>query len=83
VHRIAFDLNEKDNMVIALRAAKNYDPFLSRVAALGDNIVGHALFPVITICSGESRIPALALAMVGVMPAYTALLSAGRSVTGS
>lgn len=70
VHWTAFGKAGEAELVRELRATGDVDPALSRVSVLGDAIVGHVLFPAITIGPGASRVPALALAPVAVMPAY-------------
>ena len=62
----AFAQDGEARLVNALRADGDYDHELSLVAVSGDRIIGHILFPPITIVSESAETPALALAPLSV-----------------
>jgi putative acetyltransferase len=62
----AFGQDGEARLVNALRADGDYDHELSLVAVSGDRIIGHILFPPITIVSDIAETSALALAPLSV-----------------
>jgi putative acetyltransferase len=62
----AFGQDGEARLVNALRADGDYNQELSLVAVFGDRIIGHILFPPITIVSDTAETPALALAPLAV-----------------
>jgi putative acetyltransferase len=64
----AFGQTAEAQLVDALRWDGDFIPELSLVAADGGRIVGHILFPPVTISSPEGDIAALALAPMAVLP---------------
>ena len=57
-------------LVEQLRLAEGYDPRLSLVAVEDGEVVGHVMFSEVEIVSGSRRLPALALAPLGVDKRY-------------
>jgi putative acetyltransferase len=73
MHNDAFAQDGEARLVNALRKDGDFSADLSLVAVHDDRIIGHVLFPPITIeCSDTSKesIPARALAPLGVDPAF-------------
>ncbi len=66
----AFAHDDEAQLVDALRSHGDFNPDLSLVAVFNDCIIGHILFPDITIESGEETISALALAPLVVHPDF-------------
>ena len=66
----AFGEDEEARLVDTLRDGGNFNPALSIVAVHGDRIIGHILFPPITIESDGAHVPALALAVLAVHPLF-------------
>jgi putative acetyltransferase len=62
----AFGQDGEARLVSALREDGDFDPELSLVAVCGDRIIGHILFPPITIVSDLTETAALALAPLAV-----------------
>jgi putative acetyltransferase len=62
----AFGQDGEARLVNALREDGDYNPELSLVAIHGDRIIGHILFPPITIVSGTTETAAVALAPLAV-----------------
>ncbi len=69
----AFAHEDEARLVDTLRDAKIFNPELSLVAVHGDRIIGHIMFPPITIESSRATIPAIALAPLVVHPDYQCL----------
>jgi putative acetyltransferase len=69
----AFAHDDEARLVDALRDARVFNPELSLVAVHGDRIIGHIMFPPITIESPEAITPAIALAPLVVHPDYQCL----------
>lgn len=69
----AFGQDGEARLVNALRSDGDFYPGLSLVAVAGDRIVGHILFPPITIVSDTAESPALALAPLSVHQDYQGL----------
>lgn len=70
VHVQAFAQDGESRLVDALREDGVIDPGLSFVAVHNDRIIGHILFSPVTIGSGTTQTPALALAPLGVHQDY-------------
>jgi putative acetyltransferase len=70
VNCLAFGHDDEARLVDALRVNGDFNPDLSLVAVFNDRIIGHILFPEITIESDEAVIPALALAPLVVHPDF-------------
>ena len=66
VNKQAFGQDGEARLVNALRNDGEYNPALSLVAVFGDRIIGHILFPPITIVSDTKETAALALAPLAV-----------------
>ncbi len=73
LHCQAFGEDEEARLVDTLRAEGNFNLALSLVAVHGDRIIGHILFPPITIESRSGTVPALALALLAVLPEFQCL----------
>ncbi len=69
----AFAHYDEARLVDALRDGNVFNPKLSLVAVHNDRIIGHILFPPITIESSHAITPALALAPLVVHPEYQCL----------
>jgi putative acetyltransferase len=69
----AFAHYDEARLVDALRDARVFNPELSLVAVHGDRIIGHIMFPPVTIESPQSITPAIALAPLVVHPDYQCL----------
>lgn len=69
----AFAHYDEANLVNTLRDANIFNPELSLVAVCGDTIIGHIMFPPITIESPGKSTPAVALAPLVVHPDYQCL----------
>ena len=82
----AFAHYDEARLVDALRDAKVFNPELSLVAVDGERIIGHIMFPPVTIESPGAIVPAIALAPLVVHPDYqcrgvgTALIEEGLKV---
>lgn len=82
----AFAHYDEARLVDALRDARVFNPKLSLVAVFGDRIIGHIMFPPVTIESPGVITPAIALAPLVVHPDYqcrgvgTALIEEGLKV---
>jgi putative acetyltransferase len=66
----AFAHYDEARLVDALRDAKVFNPELSLVAVDGERIIGHIMFPPVTIESPQGITPAIALAPLVVHPDY-------------
>lgn len=66
----AFGEDEEARIVQTLRAGGDFNPALSIVADHEDEILGHILFPPVTIESPKGSVPAVALALLSVHPMY-------------
>lgn len=66
----AFGHEDEARLVDALRNHGDFNPDLSLVAVFNDRIIGHILFPDITIESDDAIIPALGLAPLVVLPEF-------------
>jgi putative acetyltransferase len=69
----AFAHYDEARLVNALRDAKVFNPELSLVAVDGDRIIGHIMFPPVTIESPHAITPAIALSPLVVHPDYQCL----------
>ena len=69
----AFAHYDEAHLVNTLRDANVFNPELSLVAVCGDRIIGHIMFPPVTIESPEAITPAVALAPLVVHPDYQCL----------
>jgi len=69
----AFAHYDEARLVDTLRDEKVFNPELSLVAVHGDRIIGHIMFPPITIESPEAITPAIALAPLVVHPDFQCL----------
>jgi len=69
----AFAHYDEANLVNTLRDSNIFNPELSLVAVCGDRIIGHIMFPPITIESPLASAPAVALAPLVVHPDYQCL----------
>ncbi len=69
----AFAHYDEANLVNALREANIFNPELSLVAVCGEKIIGHIMFPPVTIESPLVATPAVALAPLVVHPDYQCL----------
>ncbi len=69
----AFAHYDEARLVNALRDDKIFNPELSLVAVHGDRIIGHIMFPPVTIESPETSTPAVALAPLVVHPDFQCL----------
>jgi putative acetyltransferase len=70
INDAAFGRETEGILVEKLRATKEFVRALSLVAELDDTPVGHILFYPVTINSGETTCPTLALAPMSVLPEY-------------
>ncbi len=70
VNAQAFGEDEEARLIDTLRESGAFDPALSIVADHNDTIIGHILFPPVTIESANGTVPALALALLSVHPDY-------------
>ncbi|MBN1304477.1 MAG: N-acetyltransferase [Anaerolineales bacterium] len=71
VNKQAFDgRDEEPQLVEAIRRSSGFIPELSLVAVTDDTIVGHILFSIVRIETGQGDVPVLALAPLAVLPAY-------------
>lgn len=68
VNELAFDGPQEAVLVDALRRVAH--PFISVVAAEGDQVVGHICFTPVTIAGGGALRLAMGLAPMGVLPEY-------------
>ena len=66
----AFAHYDEARLVDTLRDAKVFNPELSLVAVHGDRIIGHIMFPPITIESRETSTPAVALCSPRCAPGF-------------
>jgi len=66
----AFGHDDEARLVDALRNNSDFNPALSLVAVFNDRIIGHILFPEITIESDNEIVPAVALAPLVVHPDF-------------
>ena len=73
VHVQAYGEDEEARLVDTLRAEGSFNTALSLVAVHGDRIIGHILFPPITIESRSRTVPALALAVLAIHPMFQCL----------
>lgn len=69
----AFAHDDEANLVNTLRDAHVFNPELSLVAVCCDRIIGHIMFPPVTIESPAASTPAVALAPLVVHPDYQCL----------
>ncbi len=69
----AFAHYDEANLVNTLREANIFNPELSLVAVCGEKIIGHIMFPPVTIESPLVATPAVALAPLVVHPDYQCL----------
>lgn len=69
----AFAHYDEANLVDALREDKVFNPELSLVAVHGDRVIGHIMFPPVTIESPKTSTPAVALAPLVVHPDFQCL----------
>ena len=69
----AFAHYDEANLVNTLRDANIFNPELSLVAVCGERIIGHIMFPPVTIESPLASTPAVALAPLVVHPDYQCL----------
>ncbi len=69
----AFAHYDEANLVNTLRDSNIFNPELSLVAVCRDRIIGHIMFPPVTIESSLGSIPAVALAPLVVHPEYQCL----------
>jgi predicted N-acetyltransferase YhbS len=69
----AFAHYDEANLVNTLRDSNIFNPELSLVAVCGARIIGHIMFPPITIESPLASTPAVALAPLVVHPDYQCL----------
>jgi putative acetyltransferase len=69
----AFAHYDEAHLVNTLREASIFNPQLSLVAVCGERIIGHILFPPLTIESPLASVPAVALAPLVVHPDYQGL----------
>jgi putative acetyltransferase len=69
----AFAHYDEARLVDALRDASIFNPELSLVAVHGDRIIGHIMFPPVTIESPGTSTPAVALAPLVVHPDFQCL----------
>ncbi len=70
VNAEAFAHDDEARLVDALRENGDFNPALSLVAVFREQIIGHILFPGITIESEEVSVPAVALAPLVVHPDF-------------
>jgi len=70
INDAAFGGETEGRLVEKLRATKEFVETLSLVAELDGSPVGHILFYPVTINSGETTCPTLALAPMSVLPEY-------------
>lgn len=66
----AFGHDDEAQLVDALRANGDFNPDLSLVALFNNRVIGHIMFPDITIESDDAIVPALALAPLVVHPDF-------------
>jgi putative acetyltransferase len=66
----AFGHDDEARLVDELRANGDFNPDLSLVAVFNDRVIGHILFPDVTIESEEGIVPAVALAPLVVHPEF-------------
>ncbi|MEN6442596.1 MAG: N-acetyltransferase [Methanoregula sp.] len=66
----AFGEDEEARLINTLRDSGAFDPALSIVADHNDTVIGHILFPPVTIESPDGDVPALALALLSVHPDF-------------
>ena len=82
----AFAHYDEARLVNTLRDGRVFNPELSLVAVHGDRIIGHIMFPPVTIESPQAITPAIALAPLVVHPDFqclgvgTALIEEGLKV---
>jgi putative acetyltransferase len=69
----AFAYYDEANQVNTLRDANIFNPELSLVAVCEGRIIGHIMFPPVTIESPDASVPAVALAPLVVHPDYQCL----------
>jgi putative acetyltransferase len=70
VHCAAFEGDFEAQLVRRLRAADSFDPSLSSVAAVENDVIGHILFSSVQIINPRAMTPALALAPMAVRPEF-------------
>jgi putative acetyltransferase len=70
VHLQAFPKPEEAALVKKLRQARLFTPEMSLVASFETRIVGHVLFSQIEVSQGDTKLKALALAPVAVVPRF-------------
>ena len=68
VNQLAFGGPTEADLVDALR--EKTDPFISLVATMGDNVVGHIFFSPVSVESDEDTFAAMGLAPMAVLPEY-------------
>jgi len=69
----AFAHYDEANLVNTLRDSNIFNPELSLVAVCGERIIGHIMFPPVSIESSRATIPAVALSPLVVHPDYQCL----------
>jgi len=79
VNAVAFAHDDEARLVDALRENGDFNPELSLVAVSCDRVIGHILFPGITIESEKATVPAVALAPLVVHPDFQCM-GIGRSL---
>jgi putative acetyltransferase len=70
VNALAFGREEEGRLVESVRESEDHFPELSIVAVMGEKIVGHILFSLISIVTDSGAVPALSLAPMAVRPEH-------------
>ncbi|ANX11383.1 GNAT family N-acetyltransferase [Fictibacillus arsenicus] len=68
INDAAFNGDNESRLIDAIRNSELFVPELSLVAVADGKLIGHILFSIVTIKSGENDVPTLALAPMAVVP---------------
>lgn len=70
INDAAFNGDNESRLIDAIRNSELFVPELSLVAEADGELIGHILFSIVTIKSGENDVPTLALAPMAVVPEH-------------